>query len=188
MELKTKATKQFQADLKKYAGYTGVPDFGIYTGYITCDMAILGLQNAGNPPTRAAFAPNLRKLGTYDQAGLACQPDRHQHRDLRPGGAHGLRLVRAGQERQVRALPREREAMDGKLDRGVDRAPHHHDMIAITLDGERASGPAAAGRPRCVVPIVVLTSTASRCSTGTPARWRTSTTPRRPRPARRAGG
>jgi ABC-type branched-subunit amino acid transport system substrate-binding protein len=74
VELKTKATKQFQSDLKKYAGYTGVPDYGIYTGYITCDLAILGLQNAGDPPTRAAFAPNLRKLGTYDQAGLACQP------------------------------------------------------------------------------------------------------------------
>jgi ABC-type branched-subunit amino acid transport system substrate-binding protein len=74
VELKTKATKQFQADLKKYANYTGVPDFGIYTGYITCDLAILGLQNAGNPPTRAAFAPNLRKLNTYDQAGLACTP------------------------------------------------------------------------------------------------------------------
>jgi ABC-type branched-subunit amino acid transport system substrate-binding protein len=74
VELKTKGTKQFQADLKKYAGFTGVPDFGFYTGYITCDMAILGLQNAGNPPTRAAFAPNLRKLKTYDQAGLGCQP------------------------------------------------------------------------------------------------------------------
>jgi len=74
VELKTKATKQFQADLKKYAGYTGVPDYGIYTGYITCDMMILGLKNAGNPPTRAAFVPNLRKLKTYDQAGLACRP------------------------------------------------------------------------------------------------------------------
>jgi ABC-type branched-subunit amino acid transport system substrate-binding protein len=74
VELKTKATKQFQADLKKYTGFTSVPDFGVYTGYITCDLAILGLQNAGNPPTRAAFAPNLRKLGTYDQAGLACKP------------------------------------------------------------------------------------------------------------------
>ena len=74
VELKSKATKQLQADLKKYAGYTGVPDFGIQTGYITCDMALLGLKNAGNPPTRAAFAPNLRKLKTYDQAGLACSP------------------------------------------------------------------------------------------------------------------
>jgi branched-chain amino acid transport system substrate-binding protein len=74
VELKSKATKQLQADLKKYADFTEIPDFGVYTGYITCDMAILGLKNAGDPPTRAAFAPNLRKLGTYDQAGLACQP------------------------------------------------------------------------------------------------------------------
>jgi branched-chain amino acid transport system substrate-binding protein len=74
VELKTKATKRFQADLKKYAGVTGVPDFGLYTGYMSCELAILGLKNAGNPPTRAAFAPNLRKLGSYDAAGLACQP------------------------------------------------------------------------------------------------------------------
>jgi branched-chain amino acid transport system substrate-binding protein len=74
VELKTKATKQFQADLKRYAGFTGVPDYGYYSGYIACDMAIVGLQHAGNPPTRDAFAPNLRKLGTYDQAGLACHP------------------------------------------------------------------------------------------------------------------
>jgi branched-chain amino acid transport system substrate-binding protein len=74
VELKTKATKQFQADLKKYTGYTGVPDYGIYTGYITCDLMILGLKNAGDPPTRAAFAPNLRKLKTFDQAGLSCRP------------------------------------------------------------------------------------------------------------------
>jgi len=74
VELKTKATKQFQADLKKYAGFKGVPDYGVYTGYITCDLALVGLQNAGNPPTRANFVPNLRKLGSYDQAGLACRP------------------------------------------------------------------------------------------------------------------
>lgn len=73
VELKTKATKRFVTDLKK-VGYTGVPDFGVYTGYITCDLAILGIKNAGNPPTRAAFAPNLRKLKTYDQAGLGCRP------------------------------------------------------------------------------------------------------------------
>ncbi len=74
IELKTKATKQFVADLEKYADFNEVPDFGVYTGYITCDLAILGLENAGNPPTRSAFAPNLRKLKTYDQAGLGCRP------------------------------------------------------------------------------------------------------------------
>jgi branched-chain amino acid transport system substrate-binding protein len=74
VELKTKATKQFQADLKKYANFTKIPDYGVYTGYISCELAVLGLKNAGNPPTREAYVPNLRKVGTYDQAGLACQP------------------------------------------------------------------------------------------------------------------
>jgi len=74
VELKTKATKQFQADLEKYAGITGVPDYSLYFGYITCDMAVLGLKHAGNPPQQANFSDSLRKLGTYDQAGLACAP------------------------------------------------------------------------------------------------------------------
>jgi branched-chain amino acid transport system substrate-binding protein len=74
VELKTKATKRFQADLKKYADYTGVPDFGVYTGYITAELAILGLEAAGESPTRRAFIDGLRGLGTYDQAGLACRP------------------------------------------------------------------------------------------------------------------
>ena len=74
VELKDKATKQFQADLKKYAGLTGVPDYGQYTGYITCELAILGLQNAGKTPTRRGFIDGLRKLGSYDEAGLACTP------------------------------------------------------------------------------------------------------------------
>jgi ABC-type branched-subunit amino acid transport system substrate-binding protein len=74
VELKDKATKQFQADLKKYAGLTGIPDYGVYTGYITCELAILGLQNAGKTPTRRGFIDGLRKLGTYDEAGLACTP------------------------------------------------------------------------------------------------------------------
>jgi branched-chain amino acid transport system substrate-binding protein len=75
VELKTKATKQFQADLKKYAGYEGVPDFGQYTGYIDCELMILGLQEAGENPTRQGFIDGLRELGAYDQAGLSCQPD-----------------------------------------------------------------------------------------------------------------
>jgi ABC-type branched-subunit amino acid transport system substrate-binding protein len=74
VELKTKATKQFQADLKKYASYTGVPDFGQYTGYITCELMILGLQHAGKTPTREGFVTGLRNLGSYDQAGLGCGP------------------------------------------------------------------------------------------------------------------
>jgi ABC-type branched-subunit amino acid transport system substrate-binding protein len=72
VELKDKATKQFQADLKKYAGLTGVPDYGQYLGYITGELAILGLENAGKTPTRRGFLDGLRKLGTYDAAGLSC--------------------------------------------------------------------------------------------------------------------
>lgn len=74
VELKTKATKQFQSDLKKYSGLTGVPDFGAYTGYVSAELAILGLQHAGATPTRQGFVDGLRQLGTYDQAGLGCGP------------------------------------------------------------------------------------------------------------------
>ncbi len=72
VEVKDKYTKQFQADLKKYAGLTGVPDYGQYTGYITCDMAITGLERAGKTPTRRGFIDGMRKAGTYDAAGLNC--------------------------------------------------------------------------------------------------------------------
>jgi branched-chain amino acid transport system substrate-binding protein len=70
------AVKQFRSDLKKYSGITGVPDYGAYTGYISCDLAITGLQQAGKNPTHQGFIDGMRGLGTYDQAGLACKPVR----------------------------------------------------------------------------------------------------------------
>src|SRR4029078_4450101 len=73
VEAKTKATKQFQADLKKYANFTGVPDFGIYTGYTDCDLAILGLKQQGNNLDQSTYADDLRKLGKVNPAGLLCQ-------------------------------------------------------------------------------------------------------------------
>jgi branched-chain amino acid transport system substrate-binding protein len=76
VELGGKAVKEFQANLKKYVGLTGVPDYGTYTGYIACDMAILGLQNAGKNPTRQGFVDAIRRTnnGKYDGAGLLCAP------------------------------------------------------------------------------------------------------------------
>jgi branched-chain amino acid transport system substrate-binding protein len=76
VELGGPAIKAFQANLKKYVGLTGVPDYGTYTGYIACDMAILGLQNAGKNPTRQGFVDAIRKTnnGKYDGAGLLCAP------------------------------------------------------------------------------------------------------------------
>jgi branched-chain amino acid transport system substrate-binding protein len=76
IELGGKAVKTFTKNLEKYGGITGVPNYGVYTGYITCDMAILGLENAGNNPTRQGFVDGLRKTngGIYDSAGLTCNP------------------------------------------------------------------------------------------------------------------
>jgi ABC-type branched-subunit amino acid transport system substrate-binding protein len=74
VELGGPAIKTFQANLKKYAGITGVPDYGGYTGYIVCDMMIKGLQAAGKTPTRQGFVDGVRGLGQYDGAGLTCAP------------------------------------------------------------------------------------------------------------------
>jgi branched-chain amino acid transport system substrate-binding protein len=74
VELKDAATKRFQADLKKYAKLSGVPGFGMYTGYVVADFAIAGLQKAGNPPTRQGLIDGSHSIGLYDQAGLACAP------------------------------------------------------------------------------------------------------------------
>jgi len=68
------AVKKFRANLKKYGDITGVPDYGAYTGYISCDMAIVGLQQAGKNPTQQGFIDGLHKLGTYNGANLTCQP------------------------------------------------------------------------------------------------------------------
>jgi branched-chain amino acid transport system substrate-binding protein len=76
IELGGPAVKEFTSNLKKYGGITGIPNYGAYTGYITCDMAILGLKNAGKNPTRQGFVDGIRKTnnGIYDEAGLTCKP------------------------------------------------------------------------------------------------------------------
>ena len=74
VELQNAATKEFQANLKKYGGYSGVPDFGVYTGYLTADLLIDGLKAAGKNPTRDGYITATKNLGTWDAAGLACQP------------------------------------------------------------------------------------------------------------------
>jgi branched-chain amino acid transport system substrate-binding protein len=74
VELKDAATKRFQADLKKYANVTGVPDYGEYTGYILADYTIAAMKQAGKNLTRKSFTDGGHAIGQYDQAGLACQP------------------------------------------------------------------------------------------------------------------
>ncbi len=74
VELGGKAIKTFQQNLKKYGGYTGVPGFGEYTGYVSCDLAIVGLKAAGKNPTRQGWVDGIRTTngGIYDNAGLTC--------------------------------------------------------------------------------------------------------------------
>jgi branched-chain amino acid transport system substrate-binding protein len=72
--IKDKATKQFQADLKKFSDYTGVPSYGQYQGYLAGDLLVAGLEAAGKNPTRQSFIDGLRGMKTWDQAGLSCQP------------------------------------------------------------------------------------------------------------------
>jgi branched-chain amino acid transport system substrate-binding protein len=71
IEVKDASTKQFVANLKK-AGIDGVPDYGDYTGYITCDMLITGLQQMGKNVNHQDFATKFRAMGDYDAAGLNC--------------------------------------------------------------------------------------------------------------------
>jgi len=73
VELKTKATKQFQADLKKYAHFNGVPDYGQDTGYVIADLFIAGLKAEGKNVTRAGFIDAVKGLKGYNQGGLNCQ-------------------------------------------------------------------------------------------------------------------
>jgi len=74
VELGGSAVKTFQQNLKKYAGYTGVPGFGEYTGYVSCDLFIWGLKAAGKNPTRQGWVDAIRTNngGIYDNAGLTC--------------------------------------------------------------------------------------------------------------------
>ena len=104
------AIKQFRADLKKYADFTGVPDFGMYTGYILADYAIKSLEGAGKTPTRQGLIDAGHAMGTYDQAGLSCTPVDVSLEGRGQDPVDELRLLRAAQGWEVRAVPEERQA------------------------------------------------------------------------------
>ena len=96
------AVKKFRADLKKYGGITGVPDYGAYTGYLSCDLAITGLQQAGKNPTQ----PGLHRRHPQARHLQGRRPDvpavRHQPQELREDPDEELPVLRHVQERQVR--------------------------------------------------------------------------------------
>jgi ABC-type branched-subunit amino acid transport system substrate-binding protein len=69
-ELKTPATENETAALKKYAGLTGPPDLAATMGWTAADLMIKGLQVAGPNLTRSTFMKKLRAVGGYDANGL----------------------------------------------------------------------------------------------------------------------
>jgi branched-chain amino acid transport system substrate-binding protein len=70
VEMHTKATENFQNNLKKYAGYTRVPGLNEYVSYLSVDLFVDGLQKAGANPTQASFINTLLGITNYDGAGL----------------------------------------------------------------------------------------------------------------------
>ena len=79
VELHTPATIAEQAAFKKYAGFTGVPDFGWSEGWETAGLLIEGLQVAGRNPTRQSFITNLRKVTSWNDNGLLAQAVNFEH-------------------------------------------------------------------------------------------------------------
>ncbi len=79
VEVHTPATIQEQAAFKKYAGFTGVPDFGWTEGWESAGLMIEGLQVAGKNPTRQSFITNLRKVTSWNDNGLLSVPINFEH-------------------------------------------------------------------------------------------------------------
>jgi branched-chain amino acid transport system substrate-binding protein len=70
VEANTSSTQNFTGALKTYAHYSGIPDFGWYTGWLGADLMIYGLQGAGKNPTRASFMNYLHGVSAYNANGL----------------------------------------------------------------------------------------------------------------------
>jgi branched-chain amino acid transport system substrate-binding protein len=143
VEVKDAATKQFQADLKKYAKFTGVPDYGMYTGYILADFAIAGLKKAGNPPTRQGLIDGAHAIGMYDQAGLACQPV-----DVSLAGrgrvpATGCAYVVQLKDGKFVPFPKNGKPIQGKLVGSADALAANKSGAAAAPDTTTTSAPAA---------------------------------------------
>jgi len=70
--LETEATKEYVANLEQYApSYEeGFPSFGQSGGYVSADLLIRGLWEAGQNPTRESFIEGLSGVSDYDADGL----------------------------------------------------------------------------------------------------------------------
>ncbi|ABW12632.1 ABC-type branched-chain amino acid transport systems periplasmic component-like protein [Parafrankia sp. EAN1pec] len=69
VEMKTAATKQFQADLES-AGVTDEPTFAQYNGYTSVGLLVRGLKAAGANPTQASLITALTGIHDWDGLGM----------------------------------------------------------------------------------------------------------------------
>ena len=145
VELKTKATKQFQADLEKYAGYTDEPDFWVYSGYTSCDLAITGLKEQGDNLDPSTYADGLRKLGHVNPANLGCQPlDISSETYGQPSAtdcAYAV-TVKDGKFRAARAEGHGQGVLDRQAHRAIRHREHDHhhrsSRLTATTDPQAA--------------------------------------------------
>ncbi|HUO48495.1 MAG TPA: ABC transporter substrate-binding protein, partial [Acidimicrobiales bacterium] len=68
-------TKQMQAAMQKYAGFTKsqFPSFGQYESWAGADLMIKGLEMSGSNPTQAEVNKNIRSITAYNANGLLPQ-------------------------------------------------------------------------------------------------------------------
>ena len=75
------SSKAMLDSLKRYdSSYTGgIPDLGLWGGYLATEIMIYGLELAGKNPTRTAFITNLRKVSDYTAGGILAGPVSFAH-------------------------------------------------------------------------------------------------------------
>ena len=74
-EANTDAHAAFTAAMREYAPYVQPPNQQVaLSGWISADMFLRGLQEAGPCPTRERFVAGLRSVRSYDAGGLLPEP------------------------------------------------------------------------------------------------------------------
>jgi branched-chain amino acid transport system substrate-binding protein len=74
------AIKKMLSNIKKVdPTFTGIPDLGLWSAYISAEATILGLEHAGANPTRSAFMKNLRKVTDFTASGILSVPTTFAH-------------------------------------------------------------------------------------------------------------
>jgi hypothetical protein len=73
-ELNDAAVRLEESDLKKYAGFTGVPGFDYTYGWLTASLTVTALEAGGKDPTRTSVMDGLRKITDWTGEGMTAGP------------------------------------------------------------------------------------------------------------------